>query len=175
MITHESIIRIGQLTKPHGIKGEVTATLDYDLDLLELSCVVIEIDGIYVPFFVSSVRPKSVETVILKIDDIDDEHEAKEICGHDYYALRKDVDIEATLDENGGFLSDFIGFELRNETGNRLGEITGYDDSTENLLFELSMAGNKKTYIPVADDLIEHIDPERRILTMRLPEGLFDL
>ena len=98
MITPDSIIRIGQLVKPHGIKGEITATLDYDIDLDLLSCIVIEIDGIYVPFFIAGVRPKSTENVILKLDDIDHETAVKELCGKDYFAMRNDVEIESSLD-----------------------------------------------------------------------------
>lgn len=175
MITPDSIIRIGQLVKPHGIKGEITATLDYDIDLDQLSCIVIEIDGIYVPFFIAGVRPKSTENVILKLDDIDHETAAKELCGKDYFAMRNDVEIESSLDENGGYLSDFIGFTLCDVSGKTIGEISDYDDSTDNILFKLTLPDGKTQLIPVADELIEHIDPEQRNIKMSLPEGLFDL
>ncbi len=175
MITPDSIIRIGQLVKPHGIKGEITATLDYDIDLDQLTCIVIEIDGIYVPFFIAGVRPKSTENVILKLDDIDHETAAKELCGKDYFAMRNDVEIESSLDENGGYLSDFIGFTLCDASGKTIGEISDYDDSTDNILFKLTLPDGKTQLIPVADELIEHIDPEQRNIQMSLPEGLFDL
>ena len=175
MITPDSIIRIGQLVKPHGIKGEITATLDYDIDLDLLSCIVIEIDGIYVPFFIAGVRPKSTENVILKLDDIDHETAVKELCGKDYFAMRNDVEIESSLDENGGYLSYFIGFTLCDASGKTIGEISDYDDSTDNILFKLTLPDGKTQLIPVADELIEHIDPEQRNIQMSLPEGLFDL
>ncbi len=175
MITADSIIKIGQLVKPHGIKGEITASLDYDIDLMQLRCIVIPVDAIFVPFFVESERPKSTETAIIKIDGIDSDVKAKGICGCDYYALRDDVDIEHTLDEFGGYISDFIGFELYADNGVAMGEITGYDDSTENFLFEITMQDGRKTLVPVADDLIENIDPDGRKIVMSLPDGLFDL
>ena len=31
MISAASLIKIGTLVKPHGIKGEITASVDYDL------------------------------------------------------------------------------------------------------------------------------------------------
>lgn len=175
MITDDSIIKIGRLVKPHGIKGEITATLDYDIDLTELKCIVVSVDAIYVPFFIESVRPKTSESVIIKIEGIDSDLKAKDVCGNAFYALRDDVDIENAPDEFGGFLSDFMGFELHTDSGNVICEITGYDDSTENLLFEVTMPDGRKTFVPVADDLIDNIDPENKKITMRLPEGLFDL
>ena len=58
MITPDILTSIGTFFKPHGIKGEISATLDYDIDPSELRCIVLEIDGIIVPFFVDSRRPK---------------------------------------------------------------------------------------------------------------------
>ncbi len=176
MIAENEIIRLGRITKPHGVKGEVNATLDYDVDLMELPCIVICIDGINVPFFLKSQRPKSTESVILGIDDIDDEFQAKELAGHDYYALKNDVDIsDDEIDAEGGFISGFIGFTLIDADGETVGEIVGYDDSTENLLFIVATAEGQNIYVPVADDLIMDISPENRTITMSVPEGLLDL
>ena len=69
MITREELIAIGHYNKPHGVAGEISATIDVDADALrELSCLVSEVDGIYVPFFINSCRSKSSETVLLTID-----------------------------------------------------------------------------------------------------------
>ena len=77
MITREELIEIGHYNKPHGLSGEISATVDVELDALQsLSCLVSEMDGIFVPFFVNSLRPKTSETVLLTIDGIDNEQEA---------------------------------------------------------------------------------------------------
>lgn len=175
MIKADSIIKIGQFIKPHGIKGEITATLDYDLELEALKCIITDIESIFVPFFIESVRPKSSETIIIKIDSIDSDTAAKKICGKDYYALKDDVEIASTLDEYGGFISDFIGFALKDTSDSTIGEITGYDDSTENVLFKVSLPDGKTIFVPVADDLIVQINPESHFMVMQLPEGLLDL
>lgn len=51
MITSDEIIEIGAFVKPHGVKGEISAQIDYEIDLQELKCLIIDIDGIFVPFF----------------------------------------------------------------------------------------------------------------------------
>ena len=48
MITREELIAIGHYNKPHGVAGELSATVDVEIDVLgALSCLVSEMDGIY--------------------------------------------------------------------------------------------------------------------------------
>lgn len=174
MIKSEEITKIGQLVKPHGIKGEITATLDYDIDLTELKCIVVNVDGIFVPFFINDVRPKSTETVILAIDDITSDAMAKQICGSDYYALNSDLDFTDAPDGEGGYVSDFIGYTIITPEGNEIGEIEDYDDSTSNVLFIVKRPDKQTFYIPVAEEFIEAIDPHDKTVTMSLPDGLIE-
>ena len=91
MITRDELISIGHYNKPHGVAGEISASVDVDIDLLQgLSCLVSDMDGIYVPFFVNSCRPKSVETVLLNIDGVNNEVEASKLVNHEIYALKRD-------------------------------------------------------------------------------------
>lgn len=176
MITKNQVVRLGTLSKPHGIKGEISASLDFDVDLSELKCIVVSIDSIFVPFFVSGIRTKSVETVLIKIDDIDNEEDARNMCGRDYYALAEDVDVASDADDNGGYVSDFVGYTLCDEESREFGRIEDFDDSTDNLLFIVRPAGGDDVvYVPVADDLIIDIDTKIRSISLMIPEGLIDL
>lgn len=175
MITDNELIKIGAITKPHGIKGEMTASLDYDIDLSELKCIVVPVDNIYVPFFINGVRPKSAENVILSIDGISNEIEAKELCGLPYYALLSDVDIEGGLNDEGGYISDFVGYEIYDTEMQPIGRISDYDDTTENVLFHVTTPEGKLLFIPVAADLIKHLDTDKHAIVMDLPDGLIDM
>ena len=94
MIRREDIIEIGQFAKPHGINGELTATIDYDgLDITQLKCIFCDIDGIPVPFFVESERPKG-SSVLLTIEGITDERQAAMLSLKPIFALRDELDIE---------------------------------------------------------------------------------
>ena len=89
MIVREELIAIGHYNKPHGVAGEISATVDVDIDVLQaLSCLVSEVDGIYVPFFVNACRPKTAETVLLTVDGIDNERDAARLVNRDIYALK---------------------------------------------------------------------------------------
>ena len=85
MISRQELQKVGRLLKPHGINGEIVALLTEEVDLSEMSCIVLDIDGIYVPFFLSSIRQKSSETDLLTIDGIGDETAAAGLCGRDLY------------------------------------------------------------------------------------------
>ena len=176
MITREELIAIGQYNKPHGVTGEISATLDVDLELLQgLSCLCSDMDGIYVPFFINACRPKTHETVLLTIDGIDNELEASRLVNHVIYALKREYQQECEeADADGYPLDYFIGYELQDNDGKRVGEITGVDEQTENAIFFVSRNG-EEILIPASDELIVEFDMDNHVLKMDLPDGLIDL
>lgn len=176
MITRDELIAIGRYNKPHGVAGEISATIDVDLDTLQgLSCLVTDIDGIFVPFFVNACRPKSQETVLLTIDGIDNEKEVSRLVNHDIYALKRDYRQESLDSDADGFPLDyFIGFELHDSDGERVGEITDVDEQTENAIFIVDREG-AELMVPATDELIVEFDLDKKVMVMDLPQGLLDL
>lgn len=177
MIKSEQLVEIGKFNKPHGINGEISLTLFDNADPDRLECVVVDIDGINVPFFIESLRPKTAETVLVKIDGIDSEDATRQLVNKTAYILDDD---DALLDdENDGegmYASSLIGYNVIDaDTGNPLGEITDIEDSTANALFIVKRQDGSTLYIPIADELIEGIDTETRIVRVTLPEGLLSL
>ena len=176
MITRDELIAIGRYNKPHGVAGEISATIDADMDTLQgLSCLVTDIDGIFVPFFVNACRPKSQETVLLTIDGIDNEKEVSRLVNHDIYALKRDYRQECLDSDADGFPLDyFIGFELHDSDGERVGEITDVDEQTENAIFIVDREG-AELMVPATDELIVEFDLDKKVMVMDLPQGLLDL
>ena len=176
MILRDELIAIGRYNKPHGVAGEISATIDVDIDTLkELSCLVSDIDGIFVPFFVNSCRPKSQKTVLLTIDGISSEKEVTRLVNRDIYALKRDYRQESIDNDADGYPLDyFIGFELQVADGNRVGEITDVDEQTENAIFIVDRDGDE-IMVPATDDLIVEFDLDKKVMVMDLPQGLLDL
>ncbi len=176
MITREELIAIGHYNKPHGVAGELSATIDVDASVLQgLSCLVSDMDGIFVPFYVVACRPKSSETVLLTIDGIDNEQEAAKLVNRDIYALKRDYQRESDdADADGYPLDFFIGFELQDSDGTRVGEITDVDDQTENAIFIVAYHDGE-LMVPASDDLIVEFDLDKKLMVMDLPHGLLDL
>lgn len=176
MIKLTEIAEAGHFNKAHGIKGEISATLDIDVDLSEVKCIVVPVEGIFVPFFVSACRPKTADTCLLMIDGIDSEAKAQQFNNRPFYILRTDIpEDEEDDDEDGLYASDLVGYRIVDETLGDIGVISGINDSTQNVLFIVETDGGDEIFIPVADEFIEEIDSDSETVRTDLPEGLIDL
>ena len=169
MIREEDVYKIGKLGKTHGVKGEISFLFDDDVfDSVDADYLVLNIDGIFVPFFLEEYRFKSDSNAIVKFEDIDTQERVQELTGCDVYFPRALV-----AEDDGPFtLSFLIGFDLVDaSSGKTVGRIASVDDSTINILFELEDG----KLIPASEELIEDIDQKARVVRMRLPEGLLNL
>lgn len=179
MILPGEILEIGRIIKPHGIKGELSATVDPDVDIASLQCIVLDMDGIFVPFFVNSFRRRGNQGVLLSIDGLRDENDAAELSRKTIYALKKDIPFpeeeEEETDPDRVYLEELAGYEIIDSSAGRIGEISDIDDTTENLLFIVAGAEGRQLLIPATGDFIDQIDKEERTVTMTLPEGLLSL
>ena len=169
MIKREDVFKIGRLGKAHGVKGEVSFHFDDDIfDRVETEYLVLEIDGILVPFFMDDYRFRNGYLAFVKFRDVDTQERASELTGCDVYFPR---DLAMDEDETP-ILSMLVGFSLVDAaTGKHIGTIEGINDQTANVLFELS--GGQ--LIPASDELIEDIDAKQRTIRMNIPEGLLDI
>lgn len=178
MIEHSNISAIGKFQKTHALKGELNAILDIDpIFLEEGNAAIVEIDGILVPFYTASVRPKGSTSFLIRLDGIDTEGEAKNFVNKIIYALKSelasflDVDESEITDDE-----DLIGYQIFDiESNEPIGRITGIDSSTSNLLFIVESADGEEIFVPAADEFIISIDDEKKLIEMNLPSGLIDL
>lgn len=177
MITKDQITEIGRFNQPHGIKGEINATFLLDMDIDQLSCIILDIDGIFVPFYIVSNRQRGAHSRLITIEGIDNEIKASSMSNKTIYALNKEIDIlpNDEGDADGFYAEDLIDYTITDTEGNLSGKITDIDDSTENVLFVVTTETGKKHLIPVADELISVIDAESRHITVELPIGLLDI
>lgn len=169
---------IGRFGQPHGIKGEINATVDQGIDVGSLRCIVCDIDGIFVPFFIEGIRPRSATSLLLTIDGIADESEAGLLQNKIIYALSEELgDIaDDSADDDGFYAEDLVGFTVSDASGKLTGTIEGVDDSTDNVLFIVRPDSSTGTIlIPVAEELIDEIDAESRHISFNLPEGFLEI
>ncbi len=177
MIAASEIMPIGKLYKTHGIKGEITAGFDFDIDVSSLKCIVLDVDGIYVPFFITSVRPKNADSDLLTIEGIESEEEASKLVNKTIYALNSDMEEYLDDDDDRLYADDLVGYAVNVPEENFRGTIVDVDDTTDNTLLIVAPADNEdeQVYIPLADDFITDIDEGAKCLTMSLPTGLLTI
>lgn len=175
MIVDDEIIEIGQITKPHGINGQIVIVTETDVNLRDLFCIIIKDEGLYVPYFINSYKTKGYNSYIVSIDDISTEEDASALCGKTIYVLKRDLDIEASdIDDDGFYAIDLLGYSVV-ENNILLGKITEINDATENALFIVTSDNGNTYYIPIADEYILDVNVDSKTILMNLPVGLIDL
>lgn len=169
MIRQEEVYKIGKLGKAHGIKGEISFLFDDDVfDRVDADYLVLDIDGILVPFFIEEYRFKSDANALMKFEDIDTQERARELTGCDVYFPRALAD----SDEEGLSWAEIVGYDIVDtNTGQMAGKIASVDDSTLNILFELEDG----RLIPASEELITDVDKENNTITINIPQGLLEI
>lgn len=173
MISRGEAFRIGRLGKPHGVKGEISFQFDDDVfDRVDADYILVEIDGLLVPFFFEEYRFRSDDVALLTLEGIDTEEKASELTGCDVYFPRSLAD----NDDNGSISkAEIIGYNVIDaSTGKNIGSITAVDDSTVNQLFDVN-TGKGNVLIPASPELIKNIDRKGRAITISIPDGLLNL
>jgi hypothetical protein len=173
MIKREDVYRIGQLERPHGVRGEITFRFVDDVfDRVETDHLLIELDGILVPFFIEEYRFKSNEVALLKFEDIDTQMQAREISGCDVFFQRA----RSGDDVDHLSWSEIVGYKILDaQTYKPVGVVKGVDDSTINVLFEVAANDGREILIPADANLITKVDNNTRVIAMNIPQGLLDL
>ncbi len=169
MIKQEEVYKIGRLGKAHGVKGEISFQFDDDIfDRVDADYLILELDGILVPFFLEEYRFRNDTICLVKFCDIDTQQRAMDLTGCDVYfprALTEETDDLPSL-------ASLMGYSIVDgSTGKTIGRISSIDDQTANILFELEDG----RLIPANDNLIEDIDTTQQQITMNIPEGLLDI
>jgi 16S rRNA processing protein RimM len=172
MILKNDVFPIGQITKPHGVNGEMSFSFTTDIfDREDVPYFVFEIEGILVPFFLEEYRFKGSTTGLLKLDGVTTDEQARTFAGLTIYLpktyLEKVEDAEIELDY-------FAGFSLVDSQKGLLGVISEVDQTTDNVLFVIPVK-NDELLIPAGEEYIEEIDHDKKIIYVNLPEGLLDL
>lgn len=171
MIRKEESTQIGFIQKTHGVKGELTLALIEELDYadLEADFLYLDIDNGLVPFYVESYRIKSTKNVLIKLESVDSENRANELCGIAVFADSELLKAQDQLSD-----AEFVGYRVFDKTKGYIGNIKRVLDIENNPLFALDFEG-KEILFPINADFIIAADDAEKTLQVDLPEGLVDL
>ncbi len=176
MLLKDNFICIGTLGRSHGVKGEITAKLDLDIEELYHNhkdfFLMLEESDLLIPYRVISYRPKH-GSCLLGLSKIENKELADKLTNSPIW-LAKDLlaDVEEVSFNSFAQLEDFT---LYTSEDKLVGQINEVDESTINtVLYVLSPKGEEHI-IPFAEELITELNIEDGKLSMQIPEGLLDL
>ena len=162
-------LEAGKIVNIHGIRGEVKI-MPY-CDSPELLC---EFDRLFLGKSLKEIYIQRSRVhknmVICKIEGIDSPEQAEKLRNQMLYMHRDDLE----LDENTYFIQDLIGITVKDaDTGEIYGTIDDVLQTGANDVYSIKN-GDKNYLVPAIADVVVDTDIDSGIMTIRVPEGLFD-
>ena len=163
MITNEQVISIGRITRTHGKRGEIQCLTSNEYwDNADATFLILSINNILVPFRVLNWRGKGSDSLIFQLDHITDEQLAQPLIGSQAYMLASDLSQD---DELLPTWQSITGYRVLDTDQGELGTIIHVDETTINTLITL----DNDQLIPLHEDFIINLEPDKQLLTICLP------
>lgn len=163
---------IGKITRPHGLKGEVTLALNPEApDALEsLEVLYIGQTGNPVPYFIDKISVKGAKAYV-RFQDMDSYDLAAGVSGLEIFLPKADRPAPA---ESGFYGDEVIGFSVSEGKDHELGPVSDVIRSGLQQLLVVAH-GEKEILIPINGPFIQKVDRERKTILVELPEGFLEI
>ncbi len=166
-------IRLGRITAPAGIKGEMRV-YPYTDDMTRFS----DIKKVLIgggSFAVERARYQK-NMVILKLAGVDDRSAAERLRDKEILIAREDL---WEVPEDSYFIDDIAGIRVRSEDGSFEGVLTDVIKNPAHDLYEIAPLGEdgqpdrgRSFLLPAVKEFILSVDLEGRVMTVKLIEGM---
>jgi len=163
---------IGSIFKLHGYKGKIILFNENDilLNFEKIKYLLIEKEGILIPFFVEKISSYKSNNFLIEFEDIKNEDEAKKLLNSNVFTSYKLIyeNTEVSLEKK------IIGFKIIDKQFGDLGNIqTINNQSSQALIFVKN--NNKEFCFPLEDQFIDSIKIEQKIVYTKIPKEIIDL
>ena len=170
----KDFVSIGEVAKPHGIRGEVrvhshadSPSLFDDLDEVFLA------GGRGRPrrYGILSFRPHQ-GVILLTLDGVEDRNAAEELRGSEVL-IPKEALPEPGEDEL--YMHEVMGMQVRLADGTVLGAVEDFDIRGDSEVWTVKGPGGEEILLPVADQFVIEVDAEAGYAVVEPPPGLLEL
>jgi 16S rRNA processing protein RimM len=164
--------KIGYILKSHGLKGEVTISIDAEApeNFESLKSVFVLQNNQLIPFFIESISMKGGKAFV-KFEDVNSIDSASALlkCG---LFLPKSSRAKSG---RGEFYDDeIVGFEVADTDAGIIGVVQGVLIAGPNKLLRVDHDG-KEVLIPLNSPFIKSINKGKKKVGVELPEGFLDI
>ena len=169
----EDCFYLGKIIKKYSFKGEVLLKLDTDQpELYEyLDALFLDINNSLIPYFIEKSQLHKSNLLRLKFEDVSSEIDAEQLLKKEVYLP---LALLPKLEGNTFYYHEIIGFHIVDENFGSVGLISGVNDSSAQVLFEIDRNGIE-ILIPLNDDIISSVDRTNKTVTVNTPPGLIEL
>ena len=166
----EDYFRIGVLSSPHGVKGEISVypTTDDLMRFKDLRDAFINIKGEMKPVHVNSCKYKK-NMPVLGFDEYTSIDDIQPLKGSELYVDRANA-IE--LEEGEYFLADVIGFTVMS-ADKKIGVVKDYiENEADQVIFIIEAEDGSEKMIPDIPEFISDVDLDEGIMYVMLIKGM---
>ena len=162
-------IKLGQIVTAVGIKGEVKVYpyTDIPARFEEIDALMIESK----PAKIRGVRYMK-NMVILSLEGVEDRNAAEALRGKNLYIDRKDM---WEMPEDTYLVKDLLGMTVIDGEGNRVGKLVDVIQNTAQDLYEIEKEDGTRFLLPAVGEFIQNVNLNKRIMVVKLIEGLVEL
>ena len=166
-----SLISIGKIGRPHGIRGEVKVVplTDWPERFQQLRSVYLEAEGedsVLLEIERAQVRGNRV---ILKLAGIEERGQAEQIRGHIIKVNEEDL----PLPEGYFHIFQLIGMDVRSSAGETIGAIVDVLRMPSHDIYVVDSNG-REVMIPAVEKFVKRVDIENNVMIVEPIEGLLE-
>lgn len=155
------LMSVGQITKPHGVRGEVKVfSLTDSLERFR------ELDRVYIDdkeVKITSVKLQK-DRAILKIEGIDSIEEA-DLYRNKYLQVKREDAIK--LPEGSYYVADLMDCYVYDTDGEELGKVYDVISTGSNDVYWVKSEGKEDVLIPVLKTIVEEVDIENNKIIIK--------
>ena len=158
----------GEIGKPHGVAGDVyVVRISDDPRRWEPGSRLIHSDGR--SLLVENARSHR-DRFLVKFEGVSTREQAELLRGT-LYVPGSEV---RQLGEDEVWAHEIVGFEVFDDSGARLGEVTAVVENPAHDLLEVHLAGGTSALIPMVKEIVTRVDRDERRVQVDPPEGLLE-
>jgi len=167
------ILLVGRVERPHGLAGEVSASVltDFPERFSPGAVLLCKRGGEERPLTLSAVRPHG-KRLLLAFEGIDSVEEARGLSGGDLCVGAA----EAFPAPEGYFYEhEVLGWICEDARGRSLGVAAGLEATPAGPLLSVETRPGKVALVPFVDGIVLEVDRRNRRIVLDPPEGLMEL
>lgn len=168
----EELYKAGFIMRPHGLKGEVTISLDADApaDWDSLESVFIEVKGKLIPYFLENISVRG-DKAFVKFEDVSTPEAAAALKGSSLFLPKTS---RPKLAREDFYHDEIIDFEVIDQEIGLLGTVLTIETAGPNRFIVLSHK-TKEVMIPINGPFIKSINRTKKTVSVLLPDGFLDI
>ena len=159
-------IKLGKITAPQGIKGEVRV-YPYTDELTRFS----EIEAVLLDGQKRKIQNARYmkNMAVLKLEGVDDRNMAESLRNKDLLLAKEDLWEQP---EDTYFIDDLVGCTVVSEDGDSVGALKSIISRPAQDLYEIERADGSTFLLPAVKEFIKNVDLDNKTITIHLINGL---